>query len=142
MQAWPPPPKLRRCIPVVGPNHPPSCEWPVLPAGVDGEFVAVAAFACHSLAIRRDGSIACWGENDAGQADMGIWGYVVGAFVLDPPGGPRAGSRSDSGMGGGGPHSGDSANGAASAQAAYMAAHGQGMVTFPSKKKSLASKRV
>ncbi|XRB02263.1 hypothetical protein NFJ02_14g16170 [Pycnococcus provasolii] len=33
------------------------------PDGVDGDFVAIAAGDAHSLALRRDGSIACWGDN-------------------------------------------------------------------------------
>ena len=72
---------------MVGPNHPPSCEWPVLPAGVDGEFVAVAAFACHSLAIRRDGSIACWGENGNDRAPPD---GVAGDFVAIAAGGTHS----------------------------------------------------
>ena len=30
--------------------------------------VNIAAGSEHSLAVRQDGSIACWGRNDAGQA--------------------------------------------------------------------------
>ena len=41
---------------------PPLGKW------VDGDFVAIAAVYEHSLAIRRDGSVACWGSNDFGQA--------------------------------------------------------------------------
>ena len=38
------------------------------PDGVDGDFVAIAAGEYHSLALRRDGTIACWGRNNRGQA--------------------------------------------------------------------------
>ena len=35
---------------------------------MDGDFVAVAAGDWHSLALRRDGSVACWGRNHRSQA--------------------------------------------------------------------------
>ena len=35
---------------------------------VEGDFVAIDAGNGHSLALRRDGSVACWGDNDDGQA--------------------------------------------------------------------------
>ena len=38
------------------------------PGGIDGDFVATAAGSHHSLALRRDGGIACWGRNIHGQA--------------------------------------------------------------------------
>ena len=38
---------------------------PLARAGIEGDFVAIAAGDDHSLALRRDGSIACWGgDND------------------------------------------------------------------------------
>ncbi|XRB07697.1 hypothetical protein NFJ02_32g82480 [Pycnococcus provasolii] len=48
------------------------------PNGVDGEFVAVAAGGYHSLALRSDGTIACWGHNGDGQAPPD---GVAGDFV-------------------------------------------------------------
>ena len=36
------------------------------PEGVPGDFVAVSAGECFSMALRRDGSIAWWGDN-------GLW---------------------------------------------------------------------
>merc|ERR1712216_717325 len=38
------------------------------PDGVEGEFVAIDVGAFHSLALRRDGSVACWGSNGHGEA--------------------------------------------------------------------------
>ena len=35
---------------------------------MEGDFVAVAAGYYHSLALRADGSVACWGWNGDGQA--------------------------------------------------------------------------
>ncbi|XRB05482.1 hypothetical protein NFJ02_24g54330 [Pycnococcus provasolii] len=35
---------------------------------VDGDFVAIAAGFGHSLALRSDGSVACWGWNGEDQA--------------------------------------------------------------------------
>ena len=35
---------------------------------MDGDFVAIGAGAHFSVALRCDGSVACWGRNDAGQA--------------------------------------------------------------------------
>ena len=50
------------------------------PAGVDGDFVAIAAGHYHSLALRRDGGIECWGYNNFGQAPpagvAGPFGHV------------------------------------------------------------------
>ena len=48
------------------------------PAGIDGDFVAIAAEGWHSLALRGDGGFACWGRNDEGQAPPG---GVDGDFV-------------------------------------------------------------
>merc|ERR1712216_16765 len=53
--------------------------------GVDGDFVAIAAGMCHSLAIRhRDGGISCWGRNREGQAPPE---GVDGTFVAIAAGG-------------------------------------------------------
>ena len=38
------------------------------PDGIDGDFVAIAAGAVHSLALGSDGSVACWGDNTYDQA--------------------------------------------------------------------------
>ena len=50
------------------------------PDGVDGDFVAIAAGEGHSLALRRDGSVACWGDSTYGQAPpagvVGPFGHV------------------------------------------------------------------
>jgi len=34
----------------------------------DGEFVAISAGGEHSCGLRRDGTVACWGNNGSGQA--------------------------------------------------------------------------
>ncbi|XRA98852.1 PPIase cyclophilin-type domain-containing protein [Pycnococcus provasolii] len=48
--------------------------------GVAGDFVAIAAGDNHSMALRRDGSIQCWGFNGNGQAPPG---GVVGKFSVE-----------------------------------------------------------
>ncbi|XRB14374.1 Regulator of chromosome condensation (RCC1) repeat [Pseudoscourfieldia marina] len=48
--------------------------------GVAGNFVAIAAGGNHSMALRRDGSIQCWGFNGNGQAPPG---GVVGKFSVE-----------------------------------------------------------
>ncbi len=45
---------------------------------MEGDLVAVAAGCDHSLAVRADGSVACWGDNDDGEAPPG---GVEGDFV-------------------------------------------------------------
>ena len=35
---------------------------------MDGDFVAIGAGMCFSVALRSDGSVACWGRNDDGEA--------------------------------------------------------------------------
>ena len=48
------------------------------PAGMEGDFVAVAAGNDHSLALQADGSVACWGRNGDGQAPpAGVEGDFV-----------------------------------------------------------------
>jgi hypothetical protein len=47
--------------------------WTTFPGGVQAvpagsDYVAVAAGHGHSLAMRADGSIVGWGDNDVGQA--------------------------------------------------------------------------
>ena len=39
-----------------------------MPAGND--FVAIAAGGRHSLALKSDGSLAAWGNNDYGQTNV------------------------------------------------------------------------
>ena len=53
------------------------------PDGVDGNFVAIAAGAFHSLALRSDGGVACWGRNYDGEAppDASPSDSVEGDFV-------------------------------------------------------------
>ncbi|WP_420613943.1 hypothetical protein [Candidatus Spongiisocius sp.] len=42
--------------------------WPDHPEVSTGRFTAVAGGLSHWCAIRIDGSITCWGDNDRGQA--------------------------------------------------------------------------
>ena len=46
---------------------------------MDGDFVAIAAGDAHSLALRRDGNIACWGDNTENQAPPD---GVIGPFMM------------------------------------------------------------
>ena len=44
----------------------------------DDPFIAVSAGHGHSLALRKDGTVACWGHNNDGQAPReGVAGLFV-----------------------------------------------------------------
>jgi hypothetical protein len=47
-----------------------------------GEFKQVGAGGGHACAIRADGTIACWGRNDHGQATPGMPGTPPGRFAF------------------------------------------------------------
>ena len=47
------------------------------PSSNTGGFTAISAGTWHSCALRTDGTIACWGDNDDGQSDPPTGTYIA-----------------------------------------------------------------